>query len=619
MSAKIYYLRSNATEAQPTNVLFLDVETRGVPIGGEEIHKMYIGWTWRVTLDKRAAIVRDQWREWTSSETLYDYITTHTRPKSPLYIIGSNITFDLFASGLAERLHMDGWTASMVYDKGLVTIICLEREECRLKILAMQNFLSGSVEEWGNLLNLPKLEINLVSDDVESVSTYCRRDVEITGRIFLDYLGFVVSHNLGGFAYTCAGQSLRAYRHNFMKYKILHYDQYGYNQFVRSAYTGGRVECGFIGKPDGEPFVKLDINSMYPHVMREYTYPTKIRQWVNKPTLKYTRSSLEKYLCIAEVELDTNEPAFPLRVDGKLLFPTGSFTTHLCTESLRYALSIGAVQRVVSLMTFEGADLFSDFVDYFYTLRRQYKEEGNAVYEQSVKLILNSLYGKFGEKRETEIKREPDTELNYYRRPCIVPIEKVRDEEREIDWHYKGEKDDLVEHVQGTETSAFGMYWLTAGEREGPHSHPAIAAHVTDYARCLLYRFMQLVGLDRVLYCDTDSMIIRERDLERVESKLSESKLGLLKVEGRAQEIELRGPKDYSFGDERRTKGIRANAQQIDTDTFEQVYFPSLFGLVRNGRLDGYPIGTIRKTLSRTYGKGNVSTSGRVHPYRLSG
>jgi hypothetical protein len=175
---------------------------------------------------------------------------------------------------------------------------------------------------------------------------------------------------------------------------------------------------------------------------------------------------------------------------------------------------------------------------------------------------------------------------------------------------------------------------------EGPGSAPAIAAHVTDYARMLLYRFMCLVGRSRVLYVDTDSLIIRAEDLPQLSEVIDDKALGKLKVEGRATTLEIRGPKDYTFGESLRRKGIRANAIRVcrccNTPTvegaarcrgcgdhlgvtaFRQALFPGFYTLLRRGLLGGFPVGTITKSLTATYTKGVVSASGTVTPHVLS-
>jgi len=615
--AKIYYIRPNATSQLPRNVVFLDCETKGDKIGDIEFHQMVMAWTWRVAIDKEGNIEREDWKFWIQPDELGFYLEGEARSKAPLYVVGSNITFDLFASGLVEYLRVSGWKAEMLYDKGLVTIIILEKEKRRLKFLAVQNFLGGGVEQWGEMLGLPKGEVDFASAQWDALAIYCHRDVEITGAVFLAYLGFLRGHDLGGFSPTLSGQAFRAFRHTFMKEKILHYDQTQVNRFVRAGYFGGRVECSFLGALPKGSYTKLDINSMYPAVMREEWYPTKLRQWVRDVPVSYLGTQLEDHCLMAEVELSTPESIYPIRRNGKLCFPVGKFRTILSTPSLNHALRRGHVIKIRQLLVFSRAKLFTSYVDYFYPLKQQYQQEGNEVWLKVVKLLLNALYGKFGEKREKELVRCDDPEGDFYRRPVSVPVTAMEEGKAAFDWRYHPENYPEGEHVTGTEWSAFGTYCLTAGEEEGPMSQPAIAAHVTDYARMKLWGYMERVGVENVLYCDTDSLIIEEKHVPRLDGCLDDAALGCLKVEGTADSLEILGNKDYRFGTERRKKGIRKSAIRNDDGSYTQPHFPGLYSLLRTGITTGFPIGKITKQDRGTYDKGVVHADGRVTPLVL--
>ncbi len=142
-----------------------------------------------------------------------------------------------------------------------------------------------------------------------------------------------------------------------------------------------------------------------------------------------------------------------------------------------------------------------------------------------------------------------------------------------------------------------------------------IAAHVTDQARMLLWRFMEMVGIDNVLYCDTDSLIIEQQHLHRLDQVLHDTQLGALKVEGVADSLELRNPKDYTFGQETKTKGLSARAVQDKEGFWHQAQFPGLHSLLRGGYRDGFPIRQVKKKFTSAYDKGTVSPTGVVQPF----
>jgi len=148
-------------------------------------------------------------------------------------------------------------------------------------------------------------------------------------------------------------------------------------------------------------------------------------------------------------------------------------------------------------------------------------------------------------------------------------------------------------------------------------SFPAIAAHVTGYARMYLWQIMQQAGWGNYFYCDTDSLIVNEVGLCRLQNKIDKLLLGGLKIDSVGSTIKLMGLKDYSFGAKIVIKGIRKNAQKIGNNVYSQEKWPSFRGLLRSGQPESYVVETITKHLTREYHKGTVTPSGVVLPYEL--
>src|SRR5262249_7552443 len=103
------------------------------------------------------------------------------------------------------------------------------------------------------------------------------------------------------------------------------------------------------------------------------------------------------WLVIADVEIQTNANRYPLRYDGRLCFPVGRFRTVLPQPELQAALSAGDIVNVYAACVYDGANIFADYVDYFYDKRMMFEAEGNKAFSFMFKIMLNSLYGKFGQ------------------------------------------------------------------------------------------------------------------------------------------------------------------------------------------------------------------------------
>jgi len=152
---------------------------------------------------------------------------------------------------------------------------------------------------------------------------------------------------------------------------------------------------------------------------------------------------------------------------------------------------------------------------------------------------------------------------------------------------------------------------------ESRDSFPAIASHITAYARMYLWELMKAAGLENVYYVDTDSLMVNEEGFEALRPRIDPSKLGALKVEWESDEVVINGLKDYSIDGKLKAKGIRKDAVQTAPGVFTQDQFRGIEGMIREGELDRILIRTVSKTLLRTYLKGQVMESGKVFPLRL--
>ena len=612
-----HYIRENKAAALPRRLLFLDTETEGSysDVLGAELHKFKVGWTWYLTKGKKGYDPDGgKWVYHTEAKSLLDYIASRCVKGSPLYIVASNVVFDLGATGFFHYFTEEGWELDFYHSKGMSFILVIhqdrkitqESEEIdnphrqvlsrkhlvKIKALSIQNFLPMSIEKIGETIGLPKLDVDFGEVSDEELKTYCRRDTEILGKGFLYYLSFLTDNDCGGFSPTLSGQSMRCYRHKSMAHRILVYHDEEVIDMEREAYFGGRCEAFRIGDQGPGDFVQLDVNSMYPYVMMNHHYPCGFRQWRFSPSPEELTELLESYCVIADVSLQTDCPAYPKTINGKTCFPVGRFNTMLCSDSLSFAIENGDIHSVRYVLVYERAPLFVRYVEAFMGLRRKYQEEENELMEKVCKLFSNSLYGKFGEQRDVVIRDEFTEENDFWRVPY---------------WNADRRK-------SGVEETFFHRYRQIEGKVEAPNSVPAIAAHVTDYARNYLLELMYIVGLEDVYYVDTDSMITTRERMGQLPGELLGMDYGQMKIEEEGERLVIHGCKDYRLGGKSKQKGIRGNAVASTGGVFTQEQFPTLAGLLRKGVDDGVPIMSVTKVVGWDYDKGTPDALGRVHP-----
>ncbi|GAI59603.1 unnamed protein product, partial [marine sediment metagenome] len=181
------------------------------------------------------------------------------------------------------------------------------------------------------------------------------------------------------------------------------------------------------------------------------------------------------------------------------------------------------------------------------------------------------------------------------------------------------DREELVFNMEGRRVTKLryllGELFIMTGKGECFDSFPAIAAHVTAYARMYLWSLMQQAGYGNYFYCDTDSLIVNEAGLCKLDALITPSNLGGLKIEQETRSVIIRGLKDYTFGSKSVVKGVRKNAVQVTDGVFRQEQWPSFRGILRSGEPDTYTVGSTLKHLSREYTKGTVNPDGVVVPF----
>lgn len=592
-----HYLKANLRAESPQECIFFDTETNSELVAdGKQILTLKFGQVVYTRKIKHGVWSQGDWYRFTDASDFWNFVISKTRPKVKLYIFAHNLVFDMTIVRGFTILPGRQWQLTRAIAEDPPTILTYTHEHNTICLMDTFNWFHSSLAELGEGIGMVKLEMPLPDASCEVWDAYNRRDVEIIKQAMIDYMAFGKINDLGNFQKTVASQAFSAYRHRFMHHEILiDTDQHALD-LARSAYHGGRVDAFFIGEKTGD-FYSLDVNSMYPFVMAVNEYPTKLAGFYKKPDSFEIDRLLLKYQVIADVELSTPEPCYPLQTKTMLLFPTGKFRTMLATPEFTDAWRQGRITAVHNIAFYEHAPLFESYIHEIYKLRMEYKISGNRTYELMCKMMLNSLYGKFGQRG-----RHYDDET-------------TTDSTEIKNWvEYNGETGEVVKWRQFG-----GIIQSYSNEGESFNSHPAIAAHVTSYARMWLWKLITTAGIEHVFYCDTDSLVVDKHGCDILLRLFLGDDLGELKVEKQFSHLIIHGPKDYEFGDVKKIKGVRKNAIQLDINKYEQDSFSKFRGMVRRGDLDTMSITRESKTLQRRYTKGLVELTGRVIPFSLPG
>lgn len=558
-------------------------------------HRMKLGWTCFSRYENNKGFVSDVWGFHTDTEKLWSHIVSLSVPGSPLHIIGHNLYFDLQCSDFFYWLTKWGWCLEFYYDKGMTYILVIRKDKLRIKCLSSTNFFPFSLEKLGVMLNIAKGKIDFDKVSRSDLITYCKQDVFILRKAMEYYITFLDDQGLGKFSMSRAGQAFGSFRYKYMKQPIYLHKHPKATELEESGYFGGRVEARFLGIVPGKSFTHLDVNSLYPFVMKNRRVPVKLIDHGWSMTIEKMTELLEKYCCMAKVDLSTPEPAYAKRYKGKLVFPQGKFSTTLCSEGLLYAIKCNHIRYIHEFTVYQANHIFGDYVTAFYKMRKQYAKADNVVMQEIAKNFLNYLYGKFAQKAD-----------------CVEMEEDIT-----FDGYYRDEIYDLVTGKTEITTKMFNRIWRTFGKEPSKVYFVAIAAHITEYARFVLYRYMQKVGMQNVLYCDTDSLKMRSCHLPKLKGDIDNKILGKLKIEDRTKHLSIFGAKYYITEKATKLKGVPSRAKKVSDHVYTYTEFQRQRQHLRNRVTRFFVTREVTKTVKPYYDKGQVLTTGKIIPFQF--
>ena len=609
---KNHTLRPNKRQTFPRHVIYYDNESiLHTNKDGDIYHTLRLGVAQYIDYERPSS---EDEIVYHTAEEFWNWVDSKTLPNRTLYIIAHNQDFDFrLVEGFSNLQRLKWFTHKLIidYPRFICTFGTIPKVDGKnrpdklsnpktprkyITCLDSLNWFRESLKQLGETVNAPKLEMPNETDTEEKWIIYCRQDVVVLRLAVEQYIQFLKQYNLGTFAPTTAKQAVNAFKTNYMTHEIhIHTDERAI-AIERRAYSGGRTECFKIGMFNSEQYYKLDINSMYPYVMESKPYPTKFLGIRYNELPEEIEALRQKHLYIADVHIETEIPCVPYRTDSKLLFPIGSFHTTLCQPEIELLEQLNISYKIERIAFYEGHPIFSNFVNSLYTLRQKFKSEQNDQYQYFTKILMNSLYGKFGQRNESWERIGHDgtnrSKLETY-----------------IDGNTGIEK---------TIKIVCGEWFEKKDTEEGYDSMVAIAAFVTSYSRRMLYEFILQADQDNVYYSDTDSLFVNKKGLDNLSNHIDPTRLGALKIEDQTEHMEIRNLKDYTFGNELKIKGVSKKAKQLSQNKYEVEQWEHFNGAVQRDRTELPITKKVIKILRRTYEKGIVQPDGTVHPYTIN-
>jgi DNA polymerase type B, organellar and viral len=326
--------------------------------------------------------------------------------------------------------------------------------------------------------------------------------------------------------YSTATLSLKIYRTKFQEEPIYILPS-NIDNFIRNSYFGGGTD---VYQAYGKNLHYYDVNSLYPYAMlNSMPYELiKIHKNMNNINLIDFFGFIEaKIYC----PIDMERPVLPYHSNGKTIYPVGIWQGVYFSEELKAVEKLGYKITLIKGYEFTKTDLFSNYVNTFYEIKRVATGAENLI----AKLLLNNLYGYFGRKQiniQTQNIKNENLEGILLSR-IVKSIAPINDNYTTI-LSYTNINYDLLKKLNNELHSNISNFSSPI------KSNVALAAAVTAYARIVMIPFK----IDpRTLYTDTDSIFT----LGPIDFNLIGDQLGLMKDEMKGiiiKEALFLGPKN---------------------------------------------------------------------------
>lgn len=579
-------------------IVFFDTET--YTDENDEVHISYMAYyiydvNYDTIIDKRILSIRDFIKMdkiphivivFDSEDELKNFFTsliikiTQCKNQTTHTIVTShNLHFDKIAIDFEHLILNNYELKSFDLSKNFIMSYVKKTNNARYYIhfIDNTNFFKSSLKKLGKSFGIKKEEVEgeyqfLTEKNID----YVFRDVEILYRAFIFIFKMFNKYTNNNFKFTLASNSFTIVKNYIAKYGVEAHNFKPTVELEKLSYRGGRTETHIIGYIE-EKIYKLDVNSLYPYVMKNFEYPIKLEFFIDydnweayirketKKGVKYIKThpfkitvkDLEKseYLWIAEVDVEPTHNVLGIRVylqkhknykdlyfkqkvlkskfhfkkeklekvsdyDLTLTFSIKNIKVRAFITSGEYEMlkDYIKIHKIHKIALYSKAKIFQDFVDEFYSKRLNAKKEGKDALQLFYKIVLNSSYGKFGQVNSEfiEIKDENIVEEVMKSAKSIIYDEVRIDDNTYIVFNSK-------------------VYQRSEYNYKSVQSFIAIASFVTSYARAYITQLMLLaLQSGKVYYMDTDSLFVDESAYKVLVEKgfVDNSELGKLKLEG---------------------------------------------------------------------------------------
>jgi hypothetical protein len=305
---------------------------------------------------------------------------------------------------------------------------------------------------------------------------------------------------------------------------------------IRQSYTGGAVDVYIPHNKDNETLYYYDVNGLYPSVMLNNPMPTGKPIAFLGDIRKTNPSAFGFFYCNINSPTYLEHPILQRSIKTsngiRTIAGLGTWQGWIFSAEMDNAVKFGYKFEILKGYKFKKGNLFFDYVNNLYNLRLNYPK-GDPM-NLIAKLLMNSLYGKFGMKDEM-------TKLEIF--------DNTTDQDKEFVSEIIDTYGTTVNYI-----NEFGNFIIICrnyspiyyNEKNdlfhGSEVNIAIASAITAYARIHMSYFKNNPDF-KLYYSDTDSAITNKP----IPNEMVGKELGQMKLEYKIKKAVFLAPKVYGL------------------------------------------------------------------------
>lgn len=608
---KIHNLGPNSKEDSPHHVVVIDTETRWAPAGDGEIHRLRL---WSAQAQYRhghsPARARTARAEGLKAHEVAAWLDGQVKTTPPTWVYCHNLSFDLATTRLPILLTELGWTLTSHNLASDAPWAVMRKGRRTIRFADSHSLMPLPLAAIGAQIGMDKPPLPQDDDTDEAWFVRCRGDVEVTMAALLQLMDWWDQHALGHWSITGPRTGFNAMRHRCVPrpgYEPITQVVWGEGEtgvigdgrcvidpdpearaFERATLYQGRRDAWRIGRQPRGMYVELDMMRAHLTAARTRRLPCKRGSAFPSMDVDSPLVCGEHVSIIAEVELDSERAAYPVRTRAGIVHPVGRFRTVLAGPEIAEARDRGELVSIGRGYHYRMSWHMQPWATWAEdTLAETYEPTPAAAYI-AVKGWTRSVPGTWAARTSRKVMEGASPVQGWLAEPVLVG----------------------AEGTAGTIVHMAGRMEMVIRDQEADDAFPAVLSFIQSYVRVALSRMIDKIPDYRLVSCSTDSILIDASGWYPWEKRTNRRWELVYKAGEQAEflakwlapqsapftmlkktvgaDVRVLTPQHVRIDGDVRYSGVGRGADEVEKDKFRFMTWPKLGSQMGDGTSEGY-------------------------------